>query len=42
LRYVIRMATLPEERWVGGCIPIFMHWGLASFVILFACHRRRI
>lgn len=42
LRYVIRMATLPEERWVGGCIPIFMHWGLASFVILFACYRRRI
>ena len=42
LRYVIRMAILPEERWVGGSIPIFMHWGLAWFVILFARYRRRI
>ena len=42
LRYIIRMSTMPEERWVGGCIPIFMHWGLAIFLIAFARYRRKL
>ena len=36
LRYFIRMTMFPDQRWTGGCIPIFMHWGLASFLLLFA------
>lgn len=42
LRYVLRMALVPEARWLGGTIPIFFHWVLAGFVLLFArFHRRR-
>jgi len=33
LRYLIRMYIYPEERWTGGCIPIFFHWVLATFVL---------
>lgn len=40
LRYAIRMTNMPEERWTGGCIPIFMHWGLAIFLIVFAQYRK--
>lgn len=32
LRYVLRMWIYPEERWIGGCIPIFFHLILAAFV----------
>jgi hypothetical protein len=42
VRYIIRMSTMPDERWVGGCIPIFMHWGLAFFLIVFARYRNKI
>lgn len=41
VRYVIRMAVYPDERWLGGTIPIFFHWVLAGFIILFAVHHRR-
>ena len=42
LRYVIRMSLYPSERWLGGIIPIFFHWVLATFVILFGrFHRSR-
>ncbi len=34
IRYVIRMALYPHERWTGGCIPIFFHWVLASFLLV--------
>ncbi len=34
LRYVIRMSLYPDERWMGGSIPIFFHWILASFLLL--------
>ena len=40
LRYVIRMSLYPEERWLGGAIPIFFHWVLAAFVILFGQFHR--
>ena len=33
LRYIIRMYIYPEERWTGGCIPIFFHWVLATFLL---------
>ena len=31
LRYVIRMARRPAERWFGGAIPIVFHMVLAAF-----------
>ena len=34
IRYVIRMALYPHERWTGGSIPIFFHWVLASFLLV--------
>jgi len=41
LRYVLRMALYPPERWVGGSIPIFFHWILASFILLVGHYHRR-
>ncbi len=38
LRYVVRMALCPEERWFGGSIPIVFHCVLATYVLLFARH----
>lgn len=35
LRYILRMSLYPEERWFGGTIPIFFHYVLALYVILF-------
>jgi hypothetical protein len=32
LRYVVRMARRPAERWFGGAIPIVFHMVLAAFV----------
>ncbi len=40
VRYVLRMALVPEARWFGGTIPIWFHLVLATFVILFALHHR--
>jgi uncharacterized protein len=34
IRYVVRMGLYPHERWTGGCIPIFFHWVLASFLLV--------
>ncbi len=34
IRYVIRMSVYPHERWTGGSIPIFLHWVLASFLLI--------
>ncbi len=34
VRYVIRMSLYPQERGMGGSIPIFFHWILASFILL--------
>ena len=43
VRYVARMSLFPEERWFGGTIPIFFHFVLAAFLILFGLwHRQRI
>lgn len=41
-RYALRMILVPEARWFGRSIPIFFHWVLASFLIVFArWHRAR-
>jgi len=34
LRYALRMLLYPHERWIGGSIPIFFHWDLASFLLI--------
>ena len=42
-RYIIRMSLHPEARWFGGTIPIFFHWVLATFIIIFGqYHRKRL
>ena len=35
-RYVIRMARRPDQRWLGGTIPIIFHSVLAAFQWTFA------
>ncbi|MCI0349944.1 MAG: hypothetical protein L0Z53_11015 [Acidobacteriales bacterium] len=40
-RYWIRMTLYPEERWLGGTIPIFFHWVLATFILLVGHYHRR-
>ena len=35
VRYGLQMILRPETRWFGGTIPIFFHFVLAGFVILF-------
>jgi len=40
IRYIIRMALYPPERWTGGSIPIFFHWVLAAFVIILGWRQR--
>jgi hypothetical protein len=35
IRYVVRMARRPGERWFGGTIPIVFHWVLASYLLVF-------
>lgn len=41
VRYVLRMGLYPPERWIGGSIPIFFHWILASFILLVGMYHRR-
>jgi hypothetical protein len=41
LRYPLTMWLRPELRWFGGTIPIFFHWVLACYAILFGLYHRR-
>lgn len=41
IRYVIRMMLYPHERWTGGSIPIFFHWVLAAYVLVWGLHHWR-
>lgn len=41
IRYVLRMSLYPHERWTGGSIPIFFHWVLATFILIFARYHKR-
>jgi len=34
VRYAIRMARMPAERWLGGAIPIVFHCVLAAFLFV--------
>jgi hypothetical protein len=36
LRYVLRMRRHPDQRWLGGTIPIVFHLVLAAFLFTFA------
>lgn len=36
IRYAIRMSLYPLERWTGGSIPIFFHWVLAAYLLVWA------
>jgi hypothetical protein len=33
VRYVVRMARRPDQRWFGGAIPIVFHFVLAAFLL---------
>jgi putative CocE/NonD family hydrolase len=41
IRYFLRMALYPAERWTGGSIPIFFHWVLATFLLVVGAFHRR-
>lgn len=36
VRYVVRMARRPEQRWFGGAIPIVFHCVLAAWLFVLA------
>ncbi len=38
LRYALRMALYPHERWFGGSLPIFFHCVLAFFVLVWGTY----
>jgi hypothetical protein len=38
VRYIVRMARRPDQRWFGGTIPIIFHSVVAVFQWLFAAH----
>src|SRR5690242_17737931 len=40
IRYVMRMSLYPLERWTGGSIPIFFHWVLAAYLLVWASFNR--
>ncbi len=41
IRYALRMSLYPAERWTGGSIPIFLHWVLATFLLLVGGYHRK-
>jgi uncharacterized protein len=40
VRYIIRMARRPDQRWLGGTIPIIFHCVVAAFQWIFAAYHR--
>jgi hypothetical protein len=38
MRYAMRMALYPHERWLGGSLPIFFHCVLALFVMVYGTY----
>lgn len=38
MRYSLRMALYPHERWLGGSLPIFFHCVLALFVMVYGAY----
>jgi putative CocE/NonD family hydrolase len=41
IRYIVRMALYPHERWTGSSIPIFFHWVLAASMLIVGYHHSR-
>lgn len=41
IRYIIRMSLFEQERWAGGCLPIFFHLILASFLLIWGTYHLR-
>ena len=41
VRYAVRMSLYPEERWTGGSIPIFFHWVLAIYILIWGQWNRK-
>ena len=41
IRYIIRMSLYPDQRWFGGCLPIFFHLILASFLLIWGTYHAR-
>src|SRR4051812_10713601 len=33
VRYLVRMSRRPDQRWLGGCIPIVFHVVLACWIL---------
>ena len=42
LRYVIWMARRPDQRWLGGTIPIIFHCVVAAFLFTFGMYHDRL
>lgn len=42
LRYVIRMARRPDQRWFGGTIPIVFHSVVAAFLFVFGMYHAQL
>lgn len=40
VRYVVRMTGRPDQRWLGGTIPIIFHCVVAIFQWVFAAYHR--
>ncbi len=40
VRYIVRMTRKPDQRWLGGTIPIIVHSGVAAFQWVFAAYHR--
>jgi len=41
VRYAVRMARRPDQRWFGGTIPIIFHLVLAAFLYVFGSFHAR-
>lgn len=42
LRYFVHMSIHPQDRWLGGTIPIIFHFVLATFLLLLGRYHRRM
>lgn len=41
LRYIIHMSLHPDDRWIGGTIPIVFHFVLATYLLLLGRYNKR-
>ena len=40
VRYVVRMTRRPDQRWLGGTIPIIFHCVVVAFQLVLAAYHR--